>query len=166
MLTSSETQEWYWFHKGSPSSEQFTKEHLWRVYCANNNIKNVHQIPSSTKRSTLGTLEMGDEEKMGPYPGGKTRFLLSIHLFVFLFLHLQCSFFLWAILSRFCHLLPYHVPGLTYNVLVCVSGPVRDKLKPLWNHPTLVKGRKRLKYLTNRFAKRVMPTFTGSCPFK
>jgi hypothetical protein len=31
---------------------------------------------------------MGDEKKMGPYPGGKTRFLLSIHLFVFLFLHL------------------------------------------------------------------------------
>jgi hypothetical protein len=56
-----------------------------------------------------------------------------------------------------------HVPGLTHNFLVCESGPVRDKLKPLWNHPTLVKGRKRLKYLTNRFAKRVMPTFTGSC---
>jgi hypothetical protein len=44
------------------------------------------------------------------------------------------------------------------------SGPIKDALKPVLKHPRVVKTRKQLKYLADRFSKRVLPGLTGEYP--
>jgi hypothetical protein len=50
------------------------------------------------------------------------------------------------------------------NLFASLAGPIRDALKPYWNHPSFVKQRKRIKYLTDRLKKRILPGLTGEYP--